>query len=83
LVAIIVCGSICGCTRDILFSIAGQRVVLRLRKRLFNHMLAQDVAFFGRWHVHPCAFALALNVGLVWIGLVWFGGVWCRQDEER
>ena len=48
LVVVIIIASICGCARDILFSVAGQRVVLRLRKRLFTHMLTQDVGFFDK-----------------------------------
>ena len=48
LVVVIVGSSIMEAVRDILFSISGQRVVLRLRKRLFQHMLQQDVAFFDK-----------------------------------
>ena len=48
LIALTVIGSLCGATRDILFSVTGQRVVLRLRKRLFKHMMQQDVAFFDK-----------------------------------
>jgi hypothetical protein len=40
-VVVIVASAISECVRDILFSVAGQRVVLRLRKRLFQHMLQQ------------------------------------------
>ena len=48
LVGLTVTGSVFGATRDILFKVTGQRVVLRLRKRLFTHMMHQDVAFFDK-----------------------------------
>lgn len=48
LVAVIIGSSVMEAVRDILFNISGQRVVLRLRKRLFQHMLHQDVAFFDK-----------------------------------
>jgi ABC-type bacteriocin/lantibiotic exporter with double-glycine peptidase domain len=48
LVGLTLFGSVFSATRDILFKVTGQRVVLRLRKRLFTHMMHQDVAFFDK-----------------------------------
>jgi ABC-type bacteriocin/lantibiotic exporter with double-glycine peptidase domain len=48
LVLVVILASLAECGENILFSIAGQRVVLRLRKRLFHHMMVQDVAFFDK-----------------------------------
>ena len=48
LVGLTLFGSCFSATRDILFQVTGQRVVLRLRKRLFTHMMHQDVAFFDK-----------------------------------
>ena len=48
LVGLTLFGSCFSATRDILFKVTGQRVVLRLRKRLFTHMMHQDVAFFDK-----------------------------------
>ncbi len=39
-------GAVCGTVRAALFSLAGQRLVARLRKQLFNNVIIQEVAFF-------------------------------------
>lgn len=45
-VAIHVGGIACGFARSALMAVAGERVVARLRNRLFAAILAQDIAFF-------------------------------------
>ncbi|KAK4742537.1 hypothetical protein SAY87_000538 [Trapa incisa] len=43
---VVVVGSICTGIRAWLFSSASERVVARLRKKLFNHLINQEIAFF-------------------------------------
>ncbi|KAL9691005.1 hypothetical protein QQ045_011422 [Rhodiola kirilowii] len=43
---IVILGSICSAIRAWLFSAASERVVARLRKSLFSHLLHQEIAFF-------------------------------------
>ncbi|XP_044477167.1 ABC transporter B family member 25-like [Mangifera indica] len=43
---IVVVGSVCSALRAWLFSSASERVVARLRKRLFNHLVSQEIAFY-------------------------------------
>ncbi|KAI4343985.1 hypothetical protein L6164_011265 [Bauhinia variegata] len=43
---IVVVGSVCTALRAWLFSSASERVVARLRKRLFTHLICQEIAFF-------------------------------------
>ncbi len=46
LCSIFIFGGIMTFLRAVLFTIAGERVVLRLRKRLFARIMEQEVAFF-------------------------------------
>ncbi|KAJ4841675.1 ABC transporter B member 27 [Turnera subulata] len=46
IVSIVVIGSLCTALRAWLFSSASERVVARLRKDLFSHLLNQEIAFF-------------------------------------
>ncbi|CAI9786741.1 unnamed protein product [Fraxinus pennsylvanica] len=43
---IVIIGSICTALRAWLFSSASERVVARLRKNLFSHLIHQEIAFF-------------------------------------
>ncbi|OMO62948.1 hypothetical protein CCACVL1_22562 [Corchorus capsularis] len=43
---IVIVGSICASIRAWLFSSASERVVARLRKNLFSHLINQEIAFF-------------------------------------
>ncbi|KAK4252538.1 hypothetical protein QN277_014525 [Acacia crassicarpa] len=43
---IVVVGSVSTALKDWLFSSASERVVARLRKRLFSHIIIQEIAFF-------------------------------------
>ncbi|KAL3716600.1 hypothetical protein ACJRO7_008216 [Eucalyptus globulus] len=43
---IVVTGSVCTALRAWLFSSASERVVARLRKNLFSHLINQEIAFF-------------------------------------
>ncbi|XP_044487111.1 ABC transporter B family member 25-like [Mangifera indica] len=43
---IVVVGSVCTALRAWLFSAASERVVARLRKSLFNHLVSQEIAFY-------------------------------------
>ncbi|KAK7292158.1 hypothetical protein RIF29_07895 [Crotalaria pallida] len=43
---IVIIGSICSALRAWLFSSASERVVARLRKNLFSHLVNQEIAFF-------------------------------------
>lgn len=44
--SIVLVGSVCSAIRAWLFSSASERVVARLRKNLFTHLLNQEIAFF-------------------------------------
>ncbi|KAL2462015.1 ABC transporter B family member 27 [Abeliophyllum distichum] len=46
IVVIVIIGSICTALRAWLFSSASERVVARLRKNLFSHLIHQEIAFF-------------------------------------
>ncbi|XWS32977.1 hypothetical protein CRYUN_Cryun22dG0037500 [Craigia yunnanensis] len=46
IVLIVVAGSLCTALRAWLFSSASERVVARLRKDLFSHLIQQEIAFF-------------------------------------
>lgn len=46
IVLIVVVGSICTALRAWLFNSASERVVARLRKNLFSHLINQEIAFF-------------------------------------
>nr|XP_034889165.1 ABC transporter B family member 27-like isoform X2 [Populus alba] len=46
IVLIVVVGSLCTALRAWLFSSASERVVARLRKDLFNHLINQEIAFY-------------------------------------
>ncbi|KAB5516489.1 hypothetical protein DKX38_027137 [Salix brachista] len=46
IVLIVVVGSLCTAIRAWLFSSASERVVARLRKDLFNHLISQEIAFY-------------------------------------
>ncbi|OMP12778.1 hypothetical protein COLO4_02774 [Corchorus olitorius] len=46
IVLIVVVGSLCTAIRAWLFSSASERVVARLRKDLFGHLMQQEIAFF-------------------------------------
>ncbi|XP_059452732.1 ABC transporter B family member 27-like [Corylus avellana] len=46
IVLIVVIGSLCTAVRAWLFSSASERVVARLRKDLFSHLIHQEIAFF-------------------------------------
>ncbi|XP_058070487.1 ABC transporter B family member 25 isoform X2 [Magnolia sinica] len=46
IVAVVIVGSICAALRAWLFSSASERVVARLRKNLFSHLINQEIAFF-------------------------------------
>ncbi|XVE83663.1 hypothetical protein DITRI_Ditri16bG0104800 [Diplodiscus trichospermus] len=46
IVLIVVVGSLCTALRAWLFSSASERVVARLRKDLFSHLIQQEIAFF-------------------------------------
>ncbi|KAL2479145.1 ABC transporter B family member 27 [Forsythia ovata] len=46
IVLIVIIGSICTALRAWLFSSASERVVARLRKNLFSHLIHQEIAFF-------------------------------------
>ncbi|GAV83929.1 ABC_tran domain-containing protein/ABC_membrane domain-containing protein [Cephalotus follicularis] len=46
IVLIVVIGSLCTAVRAWLFASASERVVARLRKDLFSHLLHQEIAFF-------------------------------------
>ncbi|OVA00822.1 ABC transporter [Macleaya cordata] len=46
IVLIVVVGSVCTALRAWLFSSASERVVARLRKNLFSHLINQEIAFF-------------------------------------
>ncbi|XP_010257994.1 PREDICTED: ABC transporter B family member 25 [Nelumbo nucifera] len=46
IVLIVVVGSICTALRAWLFSSASERVVARLRKKLFSHLIQQEIAFY-------------------------------------
>ncbi|XP_065855125.1 ABC transporter B family member 27 isoform X2 [Euphorbia lathyris] len=46
IVLIVVTGSVCTALRAWLFSAASERVVARLRKNLFGHLINQEIAFF-------------------------------------
>ncbi|CAK9158078.1 unnamed protein product [Ilex paraguariensis] len=46
MVSIVVIGSLCTALRSWLFSSASERVVARLRKDLFSHLIQQEIAFF-------------------------------------
>ncbi|XP_027125178.1 ABC transporter B family member 25 isoform X1 [Coffea arabica] len=43
---IVIVGSVCTAVRAWLFSSASERVVARLRKNLFSHLIYQEIAFF-------------------------------------
>ncbi|KAJ0106203.1 hypothetical protein Patl1_18925 [Pistacia atlantica] len=43
---IVVVGSVCTALRAWLFSSASERVVARLRKSLFSHLVSQEIAFY-------------------------------------
>ncbi|XP_019438950.1 PREDICTED: ABC transporter B family member 25 [Lupinus angustifolius] len=43
---IVIVGSVCSALRAWLFSSASERVVARLRKNLFSHLVNQEIAFF-------------------------------------
>ncbi|KZV46853.1 ABC transporter B family member 27 [Dorcoceras hygrometricum] len=43
---VVVVGSVCTALRTWLFSSASERVVARLRKQLFGHLIQQEIAFF-------------------------------------
>ncbi|GAB4828664.1 ABC transporter B member 27 [Ancistrocladus abbreviatus] len=43
---IVIAGSLCTAVRAWLFSAASERVVARLRKDLFSHLIQQEIAFF-------------------------------------
>ncbi|RWR73848.1 ABC transporter B family member 25 [Cinnamomum micranthum f. kanehirae] len=46
IVAIVVVGSVCTALRSWLFVSASERVVARLRRNLFGHLINQEIAFF-------------------------------------
>ncbi|KAG8659632.1 hypothetical protein MANES_02G057050v8 [Manihot esculenta] len=46
IVLIVVIGSLCTALRAWLFASASERVVARLRKNLFSHLINQEIAFF-------------------------------------
>ena len=46
LMIIYVIGALCSTVRSWLFTLAGQRLVARLRKDLFDSIIKQEVAFF-------------------------------------
>ncbi|XP_050228812.1 ABC transporter B family member 27 [Mercurialis annua] len=46
IVLIVVTGSVCTALRAWLFTSASERVVARLRKNLFSHLINQEIAFF-------------------------------------
>ncbi|XP_048229822.1 ABC transporter B family member 27 isoform X2 [Ricinus communis] len=46
IVLIVVIGSVCTALRAWLFASASERVVARLRKNLFSHLINQEIAFF-------------------------------------
>ncbi|XP_019157059.1 PREDICTED: ABC transporter B family member 25-like [Ipomoea nil] len=46
IVLIVVIGSVCTALRSWLFSSASERVVARLRKNLFSHLIQQEIAFY-------------------------------------
>lgn len=46
IILVVVVGSICAAIRAWLFSSASERVVARLRKNLFSHLINQEIAFF-------------------------------------
>ncbi|XP_020095733.1 ABC transporter B family member 25-like isoform X1 [Ananas comosus] len=46
IVLIVIVGSICTALRSWLFNSASERVVARLRKDLFSHLINQEIAFF-------------------------------------
>lgn len=46
IVLIVVVGSLCTALRAWLFSAASERVVARLRKNLFSHLIHQEIAFY-------------------------------------
>uniref|UniRef100_A0A6N2MZY0 ABC transmembrane type-1 domain-containing protein n=1 Tax=Salix viminalis TaxID=40686 RepID=A0A6N2MZY0_SALVM len=46
IVLIVVVGSLCTALRAWLFSSASERVVARLRKDLFSHLISQEIAFY-------------------------------------
>lgn len=46
IISIVVGGSICTALRAWLFTSASERVVARLRKNLFSHLINQEIAFF-------------------------------------
>eukprot|EP00258_Populus_trichocarpa_P038572 XP_024454591.1 ABC transporter B family member 27-like [Populus trichocarpa] len=43
---VVIVGSVCAALRAWLFSSTSERVVARLRKNLFNHLINQEIAFF-------------------------------------
>lgn len=46
IVLIVVIGSLCAALRSWLFSSSSERIVARLRKKLFSHLINQEIAFF-------------------------------------
>ncbi|XP_021761450.1 ABC transporter B family member 25-like [Chenopodium quinoa] len=46
IVMVVIIGSICTALRAWLFNSASERVVARLRKNLFSHLICQEIAFF-------------------------------------
>ncbi|XXG48734.1 hypothetical protein AAC387_Pa02g3098 [Persea americana] len=46
IVVIVVVGSVCTALRSWLFVSASERVVARLRRNLFSHLISQEIAFF-------------------------------------
>ncbi|KAJ6411562.1 hypothetical protein OIU84_008191 [Salix udensis] len=63
---IVIIGSVCAALRAWLFSSASERVVARLRKNLFNHLINQEIAFFD---VTRTGELLSRNVSTALIGL--------------
>uniref|UniRef100_A0A2N9EY61 ABC transmembrane type-1 domain-containing protein n=1 Tax=Fagus sylvatica TaxID=28930 RepID=A0A2N9EY61_FAGSY len=86
IVLIVVVGSLCTALRAWLFSSASERVVARLRKDLFSHLIHQCGCFgivgLWVWVVDGCGVLPALMVvGLLvwWLGGSGCCGLWCMS----
>ena len=58
-------GSLCGFIRGSIMSVAGERIVARLRNDLYSHLLAQDIAFFDGTKTGELVSRLSSDTGLI------------------
>lgn len=56
---------VCGGLRYYLFTMAGERIVMRLRRRLYEHVLSQEIGFFDERRTGELISRLAADTGVL------------------